>query len=245
MLSSPARAPYHRRMAQRIAGLIGGTGPESTIDYYKRIVALWRERHPGSYPTLLITSIDLDAMIPLVRTQQLDRLADLLLVEIDRLKAGGAAFASLTANTPHIVFDELRRRSPLPLISILEVTRDEIVRRGFSRPLLLGTQFTMSGAFYPKVFEGSGATLVLPDKDEQAYIHEKYISELIPGIFLPETRAGLERTIRGVIARDGVDAVILGGTELPLILPGDDIDGVPYIDTTAVHVRAIVDELAR
>jgi aspartate racemase len=232
-------------MAQRIAGLIGGTGPESTIDYYKRIIATWRERHPGSYPLLLITSIDVDAMVPLVRTKQLDRMTDLLVLEFERLAAGGAGFAALTANTPHIVFDALRARSPLPLISILEVTRNEVLARGFRKPLLLGTQFTMAGGFYPKAFEGSGASLVMPSPEEQAWIHEKYVGELIPGTFLPETRAGLERIIRDVVAREGADAVILGGTELPLILTGDALDDVPYIDTTGVHVRAIVDELER
>ena len=229
----------------KIAGLVGGTGPESTVDYYKQIIARWREQRPGSYPSLVITSIDLDAMVPLVRDGELGKLAALLLVEIERLAAAGASFAALTANTPHIVFDELRSRSPLPLISIVEVTRDEIVRRGFTRPLLLGTRFTMTGRFYPKVFESSGAGLVVPDAAEQAWIHDKYISELIPGIFLPETRDGLAAIIRRIIADERIDAIILGGTELPLILTGSGIDGVPFVDTTAVHVREIVAELAR
>lgn len=229
----------------RIVGLVGGTGPESTIEYYKQIIARWREQHPGSYPAMVITSIDLDAMIPLVRAGELRSLADLLLVELDRLRAAGASFAALTANTPHIVFDDLRARSPLPLISIVEVTRDEIVRRGFRRPLLLGTQFTMTGRFYPAVFEGSGAELIVPSPAEREYIHGKYISELIPGVFLPATRDGLTAIVRRLIADARVDAIILGGTELPLILTGDAIDGVPLIDTTAVHVREIVATLGR
>lgn len=231
--------------ASRIVGLIGGTGPESTIEYYKQIIARWREQHPGSYPPMVITSIDLETMVPLVRAGDLGRLTDLLLVELERLHAAGASFAALTANTPHIVFDDLRARSPLPLISIVEVTRDEIVRRGFRRPLLLGTQFTMTGRFYPAVFEGSGAELIVPSPDERAYIHDKYISQLIPGVFLPATREGLTAIVRRLIADERVDAIILGGTELPLILTGDAIDEVPLVDTTAVHVREIVTELAR
>jgi aspartate racemase len=229
----------------KIVGLVGGTGPESTIEYYKQIIARWRERNPGSYPAMVITSIDLEAMVPLVRAGDLGRLADLLLVELERLHAAGATFAALTANTPHIVFDELRRRAPLPLISIVETARDEVVRLGFTRPLLLGTQFTMSGRFYPAVFEGSGATLVLPSAAEQAYIHDKYVSELIPGTFLPQTRDALLTIVRRVIADERADAVILGGTELPLLLTERDVDGVPFVDTTAVHVREIVAELAR
>lgn len=232
-------------MSAKIVGLVGGTGPESTIEYYKQIIARWRERNPDSYPAMLITSIDLDAMLPLVRAGELGKLADLLLLEFERLRAAGANFAALTANTPHIVFDELRRRSPLPLISILETTRDEVVRRGFTRPLLLGTQFTMAGRFYPDVFAGSRVELIVPSAAEQAYIHDKYISELIPGVFLPATRAGLTAIIRRLIAEESVDAVILGGTELPLILPGEAIGDVPLVDTTAVHVRAIVAELGR
>ncbi|MDQ3170472.1 MAG: amino acid racemase [Acidobacteriota bacterium] len=229
----------------RIAGLIGGTGPESTIDYYKQIIARWRDQPGRGYPRLVITSIDLDAMLPLVRDGHLGKLADLLLIEIERLAAAGASFAALTANTPHIVFDDLRARSPLPLISIVEVTRDEVVRLGFKRPLLLGTRFTMTGRFYAKVFEGSGADLSVPGAADQDYIHEKYISELIPGIFLPATRDGLLAIVRRIIAEQRVDAIVLGGTELPLILTGSDVDGVPLVDTTAVHVREIVAELAR
>lgn len=229
----------------RIVGLVGGTGPESTIEYYKQIIARWREQHPDSYPAMVITSIDLESMIPLVRAGELGQLADLLLVELGRLQAAGASFAALTANTPHLVFDELRRRAPLPLISIIETARDEVVRLGVRRPLLLGTQFTMSGRFYPKVFEGSGATLVLPSPSEQAFIHGKYVSELIPGTFLPQTRDALLTIVRRVIADERADAVILGGTELPLILTDPDVDGVPLVDTTAVHVREIVAELGR
>jgi aspartate racemase len=230
----------------KIAGLVGGTGPESTIEYYKQIIARWRERvTDGSYPALVITSINLEAMVPLVRAGELGKLADLLIVELERLHAAGASFAALTANTPHLVFDDLRLRAPLPLISIIEVTRDEVVRRGFRRPLLLGTKFTMTGRFYPRVFERSGVELVVPDEAAQAYVHEKYISELIPGVFLDATRDGLTGIVRKMIAEHGIDAVILGGTELPLILTGDAIDGVPLVDTTAVHVREIVSELAR
>jgi aspartate racemase len=169
----------------------------------------------------------------------------MLVIEMERLQAAGASFAALTANTPHLVFDELRQRSPIPLISIVEAARDEVVRRRFTRPLLLGTQFTMQAPFYPRVFEGSGATLLTPNADEQAYIHDKYVSELIPGIFLPETREGLLTIVRRLIADERVDAIILGGTELPLILTGAAVDGVPLVDTTAVHVREIVEELAR
>lgn len=229
----------------KIAGLVGGTGPESTVEYYKQIIARWREQHPGSYPALVITSIDLESLMPLVRGGELGKLADLLLVELQRLRAAGASFAALTANTPHLVFDELRARAPLPLISIIETARDEVLRRGFTRPLLLGTQFTMSGRFYPDAFAGSGATLVLPSAAEQAFIHDKYVSELIPGRFLPQTRDALLAIVRRVIADERADAVILGGTELPLLLTEPDVDGVPFIDTTAVHVREIVAELGR
>ena len=231
---------------EKMAGLVGGTGPESTVEYYKQIIALWRERVPdGSYPSLVIRSLNLAAMMALVRGGEMSTLADMLLIEIRRLQAAGASFAALTANTPHLVFDELRQRSPIPLISIVEAARNEIVRRGIARPLLLGTQFTMQAPFYPKVFEGSGATLVVPDASEQVWIHEKYVSELIPGIFLPETREGLLKIVRRLVADERIDAIILGGTELPLILTGDAVDGVPLVDTTAVHVREIVEELAR
>ncbi|MEP7274123.1 MAG: amino acid racemase, partial [Acidobacteriota bacterium] len=200
-------------------GLIGGTGPESTIDYYRLLIASYRrQRQDGSYPSILINSIDLKRVTDCVTARRFPELTEYLLGEINRLARAGAAFGALTANTPHIVFDDLQRQSPIPLLSIVEVACVATKSRGMKLVGLFGTRFTMEGQFYQDVFNGEGITLVVPAADEQAYIHDRYMNELINGIFLPETRAGLLQIAERMRVEDGIEGLILGGTELPLIL---------------------------
>ncbi len=182
-------------------------------------------------------------MLAWVEANELDAFTDYLVNEIEKLARAGADFGVLTANTPHIVFDELDRRSPIPLVSIVEAACDEAQALGLKRVALLGTRFTMQGQFYPDVFSKSGISIVTPRADEQAYIHEKYIGELLKNIFLPETRHGLTAIVDRMKATDRIEAVILGGTELPLLLRDPQHNGIPFLDTTRIHVNRIVAEL--
>jgi aspartate racemase len=223
-------------------GIIGGIGPESTVAYYRAIISAYRERRPdGTYPSIIINSIDLKKMLELVGGNQLDEVTDYLVCEIERLAGAGAAVGLLAANTPHLVFDEVQRRSPLPLVSIVQATCDAARALGLKRPGLFGTRFTMQGRFYPDAFSKAGIELVVPDDTERAYIHDKYMGELVKGIFPPETREHLLAIIDRMKTRDGIDAVILGGTELPLILGDGAASGIPLLDTTQIHAKAIVD----
>lgn len=222
-------------------GIVGGIGPESTVDYYRAMIVAYRERQPdGSYPAIVINSIDAHMLLGLLSAHELEKVADYLVVEVERLERAGAGCALIAANSPHIVFDEVQRRSRLSLVSIVEATCDEAMRLGLKRLGLFGTRFTMQGRFYPDVFEKAGLTLVVPDDTEQAYIHDKYMSELLKGILLPETRERLLAIVAQMKARDGIDAVILGGTELPLILRDTTASGIPLLDTTQIHAKAIV-----
>jgi aspartate racemase len=222
-------------------GLIGGIGPESTIDYYRAMIAAYRERQPdGSYPPIVISSVDVSSMLGALMRNQLAEVADLLVAEVERLEAAGAGCAAIAANSPHIVFDEVQRRSPLPLVSIVQATAHEAMRLGRKRLGLFGTRFTMQGRFYENLFALTGLTLILPDETEQAYIHDKYMTELVQGILRPETRDGLLAIVAQMKAREGIDAVILGGTELPLVLRDSTASDIPLIDTTVVHAKAIV-----
>jgi aspartate racemase len=222
-------------------GLIDGIGPESTIDYYRAMIAAYRERQPdGSYPPIVISSVDVSSMLGALMRNQLAEVADLLVAEVERLEAAGAGCAAIAANSPHIVFDEVQRRAPLPLVSIVQATAHEAMRLGRKRLGLFGTRFTMQGRFYENLFALTGLTLVLPDETEQAYIHDKYMTELVQGILRPETRDGLLAIVTQMKAREGIDAVILGGTELPLVLRDPTASDIPLIDTTVVHAKAIV-----
>jgi aspartate racemase len=224
-------------------GIIGGLGPESTIDYYRRLLAAHEGIRPGEgAPSIIINSLDVKKGLALVGANQLDELADYLVFEIERLARAGAECGLLSANTPHIVFDEVARRSPFLLVSIVEATCATAKRLRLKKLGLFGTRFTMQGRFYPDVFSREGVGLIVPRADEQDYIHDKYVNELIPGKFLPETREKLLGIARRMKEQEGIEALILGGTELPLILTDSSPLGIPFLDTTQIHVEAILEQ---
>src|SRR5438094_1968325 len=145
-------------------GIIGGLGPESTVDYYQRIIALYRERTgDGSYPEFIINSVDLKKGLDFMDANDLTGMADYLLQGVGKLARAGANFGLISANTPHIVFDEVASKSPIPLISIVEATCAAAKARKLKRLALLGTRYNMQGTFYPKVFSREGVELVQPD----------------------------------------------------------------------------------
>lgn len=223
-------------------GLVGGLGPESTIDYYKRIIETWQRADPGSAPLMIVDSLDIQQAIRLVSSDK-PGLIEYLVASIERLAAAGADFVAMTANTPHLVFDELAARAPVPLLSIVEVCAAEARRRGLTRPALLGTRFTMDASFYPDVCARSGVTVVVPPESDRGWIHDRYINQLLKGDFRDETRAEFESLVRRIRETDAIDSVILGGTEVPLLLQSDTVADLPALDTTALHVNAIVERL--
>ena len=225
-------------------GIIGGLGPESTIDYYGRIIARYRERTgDGSYPQFIINSINLKKGLDFMEAGNLVGMSDYLLDETGKLARAGATFGLISANTPHIVFDEVASKSPIPLISIVEATCAVAKAGKLKRLALLGTRYTMQATFYPKVFSREGIALLVPDQKDQAYIHDKYLNELVSGKFLPETRAGLLTIVDRLKESSDIDGVILAGTELPLILPDSEHNGILFLDTTKVHCEAAVTEM--
>lgn len=227
----------------KIIGMIGGIGPESTIDYYKRLLDGTQKRNPGGPAArIIINSIDLQKGLDLLGANQLSELTEYIVPEVMRLNSAGAELGFLAANSPHIVFHDISRRSPIPLISIVEATCAQAKARGFKKLGLFGTRFTMEGRFYPEVFAREGIALAVPTAEEQNYIHDKYLNELIPGNFLSQTREGLLTIARRLRDEDGIEALILGGTELPLILTDSAVLGIPFLDTTQIHVEAILSE---
>src|SRR6266568_1934235 len=210
-------------------GMIGGLGPESTVDYYQRIIALYRERTGNRhYPEFVIVSVDLRKGLDFIDASDLSGMADYLLEGIDKLARSGAEIGIISANTPHIVFDDVAPRSPIPLISIVEATCAAAKARKLKRLALFGTRYTMQATFYPKVFSREGIELLVPEPNDQDYIHDKYMNELVPGKFLPATRAGLLAIVDRMGAKSDIDGVILAGTELPLILRDPDHNGFRF-----------------
>jgi aspartate racemase len=176
---------------------------------------------------------------------ELDKVTDELVNQFETLQRAGVDFAALTANTAHIVFDDIKQRVTLPLISIVEATRDRAQSLGFKRVALFGTRYTMQAPFYPSVFSRTGIKLVTPNDEEQDYIHEKYFGELLKDKFLPETRARFLEIADAMKAREGIDALILGGTEIPLLLRAEEHNGIHFLDTTRIHVDRLIEEMLK
>lgn len=225
-----------------IVGIVGGLGPESTVDYYRRILEAWERDDPSTAPSIVIDSLDVRRALHLVERDR-PALTEYLLASLRRLAGAGVDFAVMTANTPHIVFDDLAARSPVPLVSIVEVCAHEAQQRGLRRLALLGTRFTMEGPFYPEVCARHGIAVVPPNDTDRTWIHERYVGELLRGEFRDDTRRHLMSLVSRLRDEEGVDGVILGGTELPLLLTAPVIADLPALDTTALHVAAIVKRL--
>ena len=211
------------------------------MEYYRSIIRAYRGTEPdGSYPRVLINSIDMKKMLDLIGRNRLDELTDFLAGEIAALVRAGADFAAVAANTPHIVFPELERRSLIPLVSIVEAACVAARAHRYRRTALFGTRFTMQASFYSEVFGPAGISIVLPSHDEQAVIHDIYAGELPNGLFREESSLRLRAIIRRLRAQESIDCVVLAGTELPLLLREPEYDDVPMLDTTKEHVRRIV-----
>lgn len=225
-------------------GIIGGIGPESTIEYYRKIVSSYLEHNSNrNYPQVIINSINMTKMLDLVGKGELEAVTDYLATEVRRLEASGADFGVIASNTPHIVFDEVRKQSQLPLISIVEAACQKILKAELTKVALLGTEFTMKGEFYDKVLSENGIEVITPDDADQHFVHQKYMGELVKGIVLDSTRVGLIDVIEKMKQVHRVQGLILGGTELSLILQPNDVPDIHIFDTTEIHVESIVNRL--
>lgn len=222
-------------------GLVGGMGPESTIPYYHDIVYGVQEKVGKSFfPNLTIESINVFDVLQLCSEEKYDELTAYLMKAINNLVNSGADFVALSANTPHIVFDRLQEQSTVPLVSIVEATRDEAIRLNKRKLGLLGTIFTMTGDFFKRPFENSGIEIVTPTVEEMDFINEKISSELEHGIVKEETLRSFQQIIERMKKDNGIEAVILGCTELPLLL-NDGVSPVPCLDTMKIHVQTLID----
>jgi aspartate racemase len=227
------------------AGIIGGIGPESTVDYYKSIIDGYRNAvGDGSYPELVIDSIDMTTMLRLVDAGQTDKLTELLLRSLECLHRAGAQVAIIASNTPHVVFDALKTRSPLPLLSIVEEACKSTAAQGLKKVGLLGTAFTMDSSFYQVCFAARGIEVIVPKAEERRYIQQKIFTELEGGLIKPQTRAELIIIINRMARDEAIGAAILGCTELPLILHDGDC-AVPLLNTVQIHVQALVRFMTR
>jgi aspartate racemase len=220
-------------------GLIGGIGPESTLDYYRLIIRAFQDRKSADYPEILVYSANLTELLKLMEEKRWEALTEWLLQKIEALRKAGAEFAAIGSNSPHVVFDAVKSRSPLPLVSIVEAVCERAQALGVKCLGLMGTAFTMQADFFQKPFLAKGMSVVVPKPDDQQLIHQRLFTEIELGIVKDSTRQELLAVAKGMIDRHGIGALILGCTELPLVLTKNEF-GIPFLNTTAIHAEAMV-----
>ncbi|KOH46141.1 aspartate/glutamate racemase family protein [Sunxiuqinia dokdonensis] len=229
-------------------GILGGLGPEATVDYYKEIIKKVNKRNnDGSlnYPEIVIYSVNMDRFIALLQNQKHEVASNYLATCINKMASAEVDFAAMSANTPHLLFNEIQSKVALPLISIVDSCADEAQTLGVQRPGLIGTKFTMNGGFYQKTFQKFGLEVVIPQPEEREIINEKLFKELELGVFKDETKKLMLEIIQKMIDRDGIDSLILGCTEFPLMFTEASYLGIPFLNTTQIHVEQIVETCYR
>jgi aspartate racemase len=229
---------------ERILGIVGGTGPESTMDYYRSLISTWRRRRPdGSYPRVLINSIEAGRVFANLATADYAAVGADLGAAVAMLASAGCQRALLASNACHLAFDVIDPPPSIPLIHIADAARAAATRAGHRRFGLLGTRFVMESDLYPSRFASAGIAIVVPTEDEREVVHTIYFGELVEGVVRQESREALASVVGAMRDRDGIDAVILGGTELALILTDPTCAGIPVLNTAQTHVDAAVEWL--
>lgn len=222
-------------------GLVGGTGPESTLMYYKelnsRIDAM---THNKSMPDITIESVNFRKAWDMVVKGDYDALSEYLSEKINCLKKSGAEVISLTAVTMHIVFDLIQEKTGVKLISIPMAVCNEVKRRNFKKIGLLGTIFTMEQDYMKKDFVHSGIEVIVPDEEDRKIIAKRILEELEVGIVNKNTLIEFNEIISKMKREHGIEAVVLGCTELPLLL-NDDNCVLPCLDSVAIHINELID----
>ncbi len=221
-------------------GLIGGTGPESTIMYYRKLNEETDRLTGGkSMPEIVIESVDFRRMWSYVETSQTDKLADYLEEKLNNLDKCGAEVIALTAVTCHVVYEELAARYNKPIISIPKAVCEEAAAKGIRRIGLLGTMLTMEKDYMKKDFINAGIDVIVPDEEDRKLVAARIYEELEQGIVKESTLKELVGVINKMRADHGIEGVILGCTELPLILNSGNCP-VECFDAVEIHIRKLI-----
>lgn len=222
-------------------GLVGGMTPESTKVYYEGLIQGARrpQGDPLQNPEIIIYSLNLIELVEIQRTGDRRRVAGYLSAILERLRIAGAEIGAMTANTPHAYFDEIRIETSLPLVGIVSATCDTAADRGLERALLLGTRTTVEAEMYPREFAEAGIRIVLPEEDDREFLDQTIYNDLAIGHVTPEVRQRYNDICMRQIENDRIDSVILGCTELPLVISEEDLP-IQVLDTTQIHVAAIL-----
>lgn len=223
----------------KIIGLIGGMSWESTAIYYQEINRLVRQRSGGlASADMVIRSLNFEDIVAMQTAGDWDAAAEELTLAGLALESAGADCVLICTNTMHLVAHKVRERLTVPLINIIDVTADALVTKGFHRPLLLATRYTMEHGFYADQMARSGVTVQVPGQADRDHIHSIIFSELCQGRIEDYSRCKMAAII-GQFADSGADSVIFGCTEIGLLLD-PKAQSLPCFDSTILHaLRAV------
>ncbi|TKJ25832.1 MAG: aspartate racemase [Promethearchaeota archaeon Loki_b31] len=218
-------------------GILGGMSHESTIKYYDLILQKYYDRYQDYYyPEILIYSLNFKKVIDYELGDDKGIYVDYLMTGINSLQNGGVDFIIMAANSPHAVYNDLVQLSKIPILSIVKATAKKAQKDNLRKLLLLGIKFTMQSSFYQEFFAKSDMEVITPLDSEQDIINKIIFDELVIGKFTKESKHMLLKIVNNY----EVDGVILGCTELPLILQQNDTD-VILLDTVELHVEAALE----
>ncbi|MCP4538642.1 MAG: aspartate/glutamate racemase family protein [Chloroflexi bacterium] len=218
-------------------GILGGMSPESTVEYYQHITRTYTERFGDyGYPEVLIYSVSFQPYVDWPNQDRWDLVAQGLSEAAQKLEAAGADFVVIATNTMHLVFDQVQANVTVPMLSLLDAVSDAILAREIETVGLLGTKFTMEKTFYQDALTRKGITVLVPDAQDRAYVNTVIYDELVAGQIRDESRTGYVAII-DKLAKRGAEGIILGCTEIPLLVSEENA-GIPLFDTTVIHAEA-------
>ena len=225
-------------------GILGGMSPESTVAYYEYITRSYTERFGDySYPEILIYSVSFQPYVDWPNAERWDLVAQGLSDAAQRLVASGADLILIATNTMHIVFDQVQASVDVPMLSLLEAVASAIQSQGLSTVGLLGTRFTMEKTFYQDSLSLRGISVLVPDARDREFVNQVIYEELVAGQIHDGSRAGYVAVVEKLAER-GAEGIILGCTEIPLLLREGDVS-LPLLDTTAIHAEAALQFVLR
>ena len=223
-------------MHKRI-GILGGMSPESTVAYYEYITRTYTERFGDyGYPEILIYSVSFQEYVDWPNQDRWDLVAQGLSQAAQKLVAAGADLILIATNTMHLVFDEVQARVEVPMLSLLDATAEAIMARNFHTVGLLGTKFAMEKGFYQDALARQGISTLVPGAADREYVHHVIYDELVAGQIRDESRDGYIAIIHKLVEQ-GAESIILGCTEIPLLV-NEASAGIPLFDTTQIHAEA-------
>lgn len=221
-------------------GLLGGMSWESSLEYYRIMNELVKSKLGGSHSAkCLMHSFDFHEVEELQHKGEWEALTNIMVHEAMNLKKAGADFLVICSNTMHLMVPEIEKNTGLQVIHIADATGDEIIKRQVGKVLLLGTKFTMEGTFYKERLGMKGIEVVIPDEADRQIVHDIIYQELILGVLNPDSKEKYRKIINKMIEK-GIDGVVLGCTEIPLLIQQRDVT-IEVFDTTEIHSKAAVE----